>query len=177
LNLRGTRVSDGAFEVISHLTQLEALDIANTQATDNGLDSLMTLVNLKELSLGRRSESHREIELLRLLPTLTYLAERVYRSGAPGHDIPQAAPVRTDVTDLVRAIRELKDLRVLRLGCSNVDAEGLKALSVLTQVEQLALEACANVNEKGAVALRNSKPGITILGPATAVKTSAGDPR
>jgi len=73
LNVRGTRVSDGALEVISHLTQLEALDIANTQITDNGLDSLVTLVNLKEFSLGRRAESDREIELLRLLPTLAYL--------------------------------------------------------------------------------------------------------
>jgi hypothetical protein len=88
---------------------------------------------------------------------------------------------------------------VIRLGYSNVDAEGLKALSALKQVEQLALEACAMVNdeaaselsnfkslryvdlqetkvtEKGAAALRKSKPGITILGPATAVKNSASE--
>jgi len=199
LNLRGTRVSDGALEVISHLTQLEALDIANTQITDNGLDSLMTLVNLKELSVGRRPESDNEIEVLRLLPTLTYLD----LSGPTGAERPDttyrkaraSGPMRTD---LVRAIAELKDLRALRLGYSNVDADGLKTLSALRQVERLGLEACARVDdeaaaelskwkslkyvdlqetkvtEKGAEALRKAKPGITILGPATAVKTSAG---
>ena len=54
LNLRGTRISDGTLEIVSHLPQLEALDIANAPVTDNGLDSLMTLINLKELSLGPR---------------------------------------------------------------------------------------------------------------------------
>jgi hypothetical protein len=132
------------------LTQLEALDIANTQTTDNGLDSLMTLVNLKELLLGRRSESDREVELLRV-PTLTYLD----LSGPTGAERPdttyrklhQSGPMRTD---LMRAIAEPKDLRVLRLGYSNVAAEGLKALSALKQVEQLALECCAKVNDEAA---------------------------
>ena len=200
LNLRGTRISDGALELISHLTELETLDIANTQITDNGLDSLVTLVNLKELSLGRRAESDREVELLRLLPTLTYLdlsgptgAERPDSSYRKLH---QSGPMRSD---LVRAIAELKDLRVLRLGHSNVDMEGLKTLSALRHVEQLGLEACAKVNddavavlsnwgslgyvdlqetkvtEKGAESLRKAKPGITIIGPATAVKTYASD--
>src|SRR6266498_4215765 len=54
LNVRGTRISDGTLEIVSHLTQLEALDIANTPTTDNGLDHLITLTRLKELSLGRR---------------------------------------------------------------------------------------------------------------------------
>jgi len=200
LNLRGTRISDGALEVISHLTQLEALDIANTQVTDNGLDSLMTLVNLKELSVGRRRESDNEVEVLRLLPTLTYLD----LSGPTGAERPDttyrrphgSGPMRTD---LVRSIAELKDLRALRLGYSNVDADGLKTLSALRQVERLGLEACTRVDdnaaaelsnwrslkyvdlqetrvtEKGVEALRKAKPGITILGPATAVNTSAGD--
>ena len=200
LTLRGTRISDGALDVISNLTQLEALDVANTQITDNGLDSLVTLVNLQELSLGRRSESDREVELLRLLPTLTYLdlsgptgAERPDSSYRKLH---QSGPMRSD---LVAAIAELKDLRVLRLGHSNVDADGLKTLSVLRNVRQLGLEACGKVNddavavlsnwgslkyvdlqetkvtEKGAESLRKAKPGIMIIGPATGVKTYASD--
>src|SRR5688572_11791620 len=43
LNLRGTRISDGTLEIISGLTGLEALDVANTPVTDNGLDYLITL--------------------------------------------------------------------------------------------------------------------------------------
>jgi internalin A len=189
LNLRGTRISDGALEIVSHLAQLEALDIANTPVTDNGLDSLMTLINLKELSLGRRRESDNEVELLRLLPTLTHLnlsgpsdAERpdsTYRRAG------ESGPMRTD---LVRAIAELKDLRVLKLGYTNITADGLGILGGLPKVERLGLEACprigdeaaaelanwkslksvdlqeTKVTEKGAEALRRAKPGLTILG-------------
>ena len=39
--------------MFSRLTGIEALDIANTQVTDNGLDYLITLTNLKELAIGR----------------------------------------------------------------------------------------------------------------------------
>ncbi len=189
LNLRGTRISDGTLEIVSHLTGLEALDIANAPVTDNGLDSLMTLINLKELSLGHRRESDNEVEVLRLLPTLTYLnlggpsdAERPDSNFRRAGD---SGPMRTD---LVRAIAELKDLRVLKLGYSNITADGLRILSGLQQVERLGLEACTRigdeaaaelanwkslkyvdlqetkVTEKGAEALRRAKPGITILG-------------
>jgi len=189
LNLRGTRISDGTLEIVSRLTQLEALDAANTPITDNGLDSLMTLINLKELSLGRRPESDNEIAVLRLLPTLTYLN----LSGPRGAERPDSAyrragesgPMRTD---LVNAIAELKNLRVLRLGYSNVTADGLRTLSALEQVERLGLEGCTRIGDeavselagwknlkyvdlqetkvtgKGVDALRKAKPGITILG-------------
>ena len=189
LNLRGTRVSDGTLEIVSHLQQLEALDIANAPVTDNGLDSLMTLINLKELSLGRRRESDNEVEVLRLLPTLTYLnlsgptdAERPDSNYRRAGD---SGPMRAD---LVRAIAELKDLRVLKLGYSNITSDGLRILGSLQQVERLGLEGCprigdqavaelanwkslkyvdlqeTKVTEKGVEALRKAKPGITILG-------------
>src|SRR5260370_30266203 len=53
LNLRGTRVSDGSLAIVGGLTQLEALDIADTQFTDNGLDALVPLTPLSELAIGR----------------------------------------------------------------------------------------------------------------------------
>ncbi|MBZ5593104.1 MAG: hypothetical protein LAP39_12760 [Acidobacteriia bacterium] len=198
LNVRGTRTSDGTLEIISRLTQLEALDIANTPTTDNGLDSLITLVNLKELSLGRRRESDNEVEVLRLLPTLTYLN----LSGPAGAERPdttyrkarESGPMRAD---LVHAIAELKDLRVLKLGYSNIGADGLRTLVALEHVERLGLEACqkiddeavaelanwknltyvdlqdTKVTEKGVEALRKAKPGIRILWP-TALQPSQG---
>jgi len=198
LNLRGTRISDGALETISHLTQLEALDIANTQITDNGLDSLMTLINLKELSLGRRLESDRELELLRLLPTLTYLD----LSGPTGAERPDTTYRRVRQSgamrpELVHAIAELKNLRVLRIGYSNVDGDALKSFASLKQLERLGLEGCTRVNDEavselshwpslkyvdlqdtpatqaGVEALQKAKPILRILGPATAVKTYA----
>jgi len=189
LNLRGTRISDGTLAIVSHLTQLEALDVANTPVTDNGLDSLMTLLNLKELSLGRRPESDNEVAVLRLLPTLTYLN----LSGPGGAERPDATHQRTGESgpmraDLVQAISELKNLRVLKLGYSNITADELRTLNRLEQVERLGLEVCTRigdeaaaelanwrslkyvdlqdtkVTEKGAEALRRAAPGITILG-------------
>ncbi|HLK22040.1 MAG TPA: hypothetical protein VKT81_23990 [Bryobacteraceae bacterium] len=187
LNLRGTRISDGTLEIVSHLPQLESLDVANAPITDNGLDSLVTLIHLKELTLGHRRESDNEVELLRLLPTLTSLnlsgpsdAERPDSNYRKAGD---AGPMRPD---LVRAIAELKDLRVLRLGYSNINGDGLRSLSGL-QVERLGLENCpriddaavaelanwkslkyldlqgAKVSETAVNALRKAKPGITIL--------------
>ena len=90
--------------------------------------------------------------------------------------------------DLVRAIAELKELRILKLGYSNITGDGLRILSGLQQVERLGLEACprigdeaaaelanwkslkyvdlqeTKVTEKGVEILREGKPGITILG-------------
>jgi Leucine-rich repeat (LRR) protein len=199
LNVRGTRVSDGTLEVVSHLTQLEALDIANTPVTDNGFDYLITLTRLKELSLGRRRLSDNVLEMLRLLPTLTHLD----LSGPRSADRPDLVlgsrmgePGTVD-ENAVRAISELKDLNVLKLGYSNISADGLRILSALSQVEKLGLEACTRIDdgvvtelanwkslkyvdlqetqvtEKGVEALRTLKPGLKILaGPFVAGKVS-----
>ena len=58
---------------MGNLTGLEALDIAQTEVTDVGLENLITLVNLKELALGRGRLSNSGLVALRLLPTLTVL--------------------------------------------------------------------------------------------------------
>ena len=200
LNLRGTRISDGTLETVSHLVQLEALDVANTPVTDNGLDSLITLTNLKELSLGRRRESDNEIELLRLLPTLTYLN----LSGPSGEDRPdssfrRAGPTGVMRAELVRALLELRDLRVLKLGYSNISADGLRSLSRLEHVERLGLESClriddnaaaelatwkslkyvdlqeTRVTDKGIEVLRRAKPGIVVLRSKAAAEITPRD--
>jgi internalin A len=199
LNVRGTRISDGTLEIVSHLTQLEALDIANTPTTDNGLDHLITLTRLKELSLGRRRLSDNVLEMLRLLPTLTHLDLSGPRS-ADRPDLPlgnRAGETGAMDENAARAISELKELQVLKLGYSNISADGLRILSGLSQVEKLGLEACprigdpavtelanwkslkyvdlqeTQVTEKGVEALRTLKPGLKILaGPFVAGKVS-----
>ena len=196
LNVRGTRISNGTLEIVSRLTGLESLDIANTQITDNGMDYLITLTNLKELSLGRGRLSDNALEVLRMLPTLTYLdlsgarpqppdqARRQGRSGA----MPES---------VVQAIAELRDLRVLKLGHSNISVDGLKILRGLERIHKLGLEGCTRieddaaaelaswkslkyldlqdtrVTEKGLEALRQANPGLMILfHPPAAGKTS-----
>jgi hypothetical protein len=47
----------------------------------------------------------------------------------------------------LRAMTELKDLRVLKLGHSNINAPGLRILSTLEKVEKLGLEGCRRIND------------------------------
>ena len=109
-----------------------------------------------------RRESDNEVEVLRLLPTLTYLnlsgpsdAERpdsTYRKAG------DSGPMRAD---LVRAIAELKDLRVLKLGYSNITADGLRMLSGLDKVEKLGLEACVKIDDTSLATLAGWKASNT----------------
>ena len=190
LDLRGTRISDGTLELVSHLTGIEALDIAQTEVTDLGLENLITLVNLKELAVGRGRLSNSGLTKLRMLPTLTFLdlsgarptpADTPTGKGA-GSGIPE---------ETLKAIAELKDLRVLYLGFSTINADGLRTLSGLDKVEKLGLQGCGRVDdgavaelakwkslkyldlqedpvtEKGVGDLRSAKPGIKILSGGT----------
>src|SRR5262249_22619536 len=131
LDLRGTRISDGTLEIAGKLKTLEALDIAHTEVTDVGLENLITLINLKELALGRGRLSNTGMVMLRMLPTLTLLDlsgarptppdNPGGRGGAPG--IPE---------ETLKAIAEMSDLRVLQLGYSAINADGLRMLRVLS---------------------------------------------
>jgi len=156
LNLRGTRISDGTLAIVSRLTGLVALDIANTQITDNGLDHLITLTTLQELSLGRSRLSDSGLEVLRMLTTLSYLDLSGARAAPPDQQRRRggggAMPEST-----VRAIAELKDLRVLKLGYSNISGDGLKILSALENVEKLGLESCSRIDDTAAAELANWK--------------------
>jgi Leucine-rich repeat (LRR) protein len=190
LDLRGTRISDGTLEIVSGLTALEALDIAHTEVTDIGLEKLITLVSLKELAVGRGRLSNSGLVALRMLPTLTHLDLSGARPTPPdsptgrgeGSGIPEEA---------LKAIEELKELRVLYLGFSAITPEGLRTLSSLDKVERLGLQGCSRINdaaleelakwkslkyvdlqedpvtEKGLAGLRNAKPGMKILSGGT----------
>ena len=115
------------------------------------------------------------------------------RTGATSRvSLPSEASSSTIVRILL-SVSELKELRVLKLGHSNISGEGLRALSTLSQVEKLGLEGCARVNDEamkelaawkslkyldvqetkvtpaGVASLQAAKPGIQILsGPVSA---------
>ena len=190
LDVRGTRISNGTLEIVSHMPELAALDISNSQITDNGMDMLITLINLKELSLGQGRGSAGDLGFVRVLTTLTSLDiggakptppdmggfRRVVRDPAP--PLPE---------NTIKAMAELKELRVLRMGYTGVSTADLKALSVLQNVEKLGLQECPRVDdaalaelrnwkslkyldlqdtkvtEQGVAALRKTKPGLVIL--------------
>jgi Leucine-rich repeat (LRR) protein len=184
LNVRGTRIFDGTLAIVSGLTQLEALDISYTQVTDNGLDGLVPLTKLKELSIGRSKLNKNALEVLRLLPTLEYLDLGGPHPGSGGYRAKPGTPMPEEVP---RAISELKQLRVLKLSYSEINAEGLRILDTLDQVEKLSLTGSSHVEDRamaelakwkslkyldvqgtkvtpeGVAVLEKAKPGIVIL--------------
>ena len=136
LDLRGTRISDGTLEIVSGLTGLEALDIAHTEVTDIGLENLITLVNLKELAVGRGRLSNSGLVALRMLPdahppgperSAAYASRYARPRRGEGSGIPE---------ETLKAIAELKELRVLYLGFSTITPDGLRTLSSLDKVEK-----------------------------------------
>jgi len=156
LNLRGTRISNLTLEILSRISRLEALDIANTLVTDNGVDHLIPLVSLKELSLGRGRLTNSSLEVLRMLPTLTHLDLSGARPGPP--DAPGRATPGPGIPEAsLRAMAELKELRVLKLGYSSITAQQLRILSSLEKVERLGLEMCPRVNDDAVDELANWK--------------------
>lgn len=186
LDLRGTRISDGTLEIVGRLTGLEALDVAHTEITDVGLDHLITLVNLKELALGRGRLSNPGLVALRMLPTLTHLDLSGARPTPP--DNPGGRGAAASVPEeTLKAIAELTELRVLLLGYSAINADGLRTLSSLSKVEKLGLQGCSRVDdaalaeiakwkglkyldvqeapvtEKGLALLRTARPELKIL--------------
>ena len=190
LDVRGTRISNGTLEIVSHMPQLEALDISNTQITDNGMDMLITLTNLKELALGQGRGSAADLGFLRVLTTLTSLDMGGAKPTPPDMGgfrkvVRDPAPPLPENT--IKAMAELKELRVLRMGYTGVSSADLKALSVLENVEKLGLQECpriddaalaellrwkrlkyldlqdTKVTEQGVASLRKAKPGLVIL--------------
>jgi internalin A len=155
LNVRGTRISDGTLEIVSHIAGLEALDVAHTSVTDNGLDYLITLINVKELSLGRGRLTNASLQVLKMLPTITHLDLSGARPAPP--DMPGRATQQGIPEAAVRAIAELKELRVLKLGYSAIGAEGLRILGTVETIEKLGLEGCRRVNDDALMELAKWK--------------------
>jgi hypothetical protein len=144
LNVRGTRIADDTLAIVSQLTQLEALDIANTNVSDAGLENLAPLTHLKHLALGRTRVDESTLAMLRLLSTL----ESLDLSGPRGAVRNQRGRTSGPLPDaVVSAIADLKELRVLKLGHSAIDAAGLRKLAVLGKVEKLGLECCPRVDD------------------------------
>ncbi|PYT25999.1 MAG: hypothetical protein DMG57_23130 [Acidobacteria bacterium] len=154
LNLHGTRISDGALEILGGLPQLEVLDIAYTPFTDNGLDALVPLTALRQLSIGRSKLSQNAIEVLRLFPTLEYLDVGGPHPGPGGYRATSGLPMDDN---LPRAISGLKQLRVLKLSYSQIAADGLSTLVALDQVNKLSLLGCPRVDDRALAALAKWK--------------------
>lgn len=182
LNIRGTRISDESLHTVSALGQLESLDVANTRITDDGLEYLASLTRLKHLALGRSQVTEPGLQMLRVLSTL----ESLDLGGPPARNQRKGASAPM-LDSAVAAIAALQELRVLKLGHSNIDVRGLRQLAKLGKVEKLGLECCPRVDdeaikellawknlkyldlqetkvtEAGVAALQAAKPGMRLL--------------
>jgi internalin A len=145
LNLRGTRVADETLAIVGELRQMEWLDIANTGVTDNGLENLAPLTNLKHLGMGRSRVSDAAAGIIRILSTLESIDLGGPRGTARNQRNRGIGPLPSG---LVSALAELKELRVIKFGHSEADADALRKLAVLPNVEKLGLEGCQGVDDK-----------------------------
>ena len=193
LNLRGTRVSNGTMAIIGTLPQLETLDIANTQVTSVGWDAMGSLTHVKELALsfssytgssGVAKVNDGAFQVLRLLPTLQTLDLGGPKAGGRGKLERAGSALSSGITTV---ISQLKALKVLKLSYSQIDADGLKILSSMPNLQKLLLSDCPRVDDHaiaalarfpslkyldvqetkmtpaGVAALQQAKPGIVIL--------------
>jgi len=146
LDLRGTRISDGTLEIASNLNALEALDVSNTEVTDLGLENLITLDNLKELTLGKGHITMAGFAKVRTLPGLTHLdiggAQTLRPDNPNGRTAGGTIPEET-----LKAFTELKNLRVLNVGFSQISVDGLRILSSLQHIERLGLQGCPKIED------------------------------
>ena len=150
LDVSGTQTADGALALLGRLARLESLDVAGSDVTDDGIHELLPLTNLKHLGLGRSQIGEGAIEVLGLLDNLQSLdlsspaGRRNRRRG--GNDRTAQA--------LVEAIARLRDLRILRIGHSDVDSSALgRWASSLEKLERLGLENCARVDDSAIAAI------------------------
>lgn len=145
LNVRGTRIADDTLEIVGELRQIEWLDIANTGATDVGIDSLAPLTNLKHLGLGRTRISAAAAGIIRLFTTL----ESIDLGGPRGTGRNQRnRGIGPMPPALIAGLLELKELHTMKLGNSEADADALRKLASLPNVTKLGLEGCQGVDDK-----------------------------
>jgi hypothetical protein len=150
LDVSGTQVADATLTVLSRLTALESLDVAGSEVTDDGVQELLPLTNLKHLGLGRSQFSEGASEVLGLLDNLQSLdlsgpRDRRNRRGGSGDRMAQ--PV-------VKAVAQLHDLRILRVGHSGADFAALQAWALaIKKLERLGLENCARIDDTAVTAI------------------------
>lgn len=146
LDLRGTRISDGTLAIAGSLNTIEALDVSHTEITDLGLENLITLDNLKELTLGKGHLTMAGFAKVSTLPGLTHLdiggAQTLRPDNPNGRAAGSVIPEAT-----LKAFTELKDLRVLNVGFSQITVDGLRALSTLQHIEKLGLQGCPRIDD------------------------------
>jgi hypothetical protein len=145
LNVRGTRIADDTLDIVGELRQIEWLDIANTGATDVGIDSLAPLTNLKHLGLGRSRVSPAAAGIIRLFTTLESIDLGGPRGVARNQRNRGIGPLPPA---LIAALLELKQLHTMELGHSEADTEALRKLASLPKVGKLGLEGCQGVDDQ-----------------------------
>jgi hypothetical protein len=143
LDVSGTQVADATLTLLGSLTAMESLDVAGSEVTDAGIQELLPLSNLKHLGLGRSQFGADACEVLGQMDNLQSLdlsGPRGRNNRRPGGErIPK---------EVIDAVAQLSDLRILRVGHSPADSAALQVWgSSLKKLERLGLENCARIDD------------------------------
>jgi hypothetical protein len=150
LDVSGTQAADGTLALLGRLTKVESIDVAGSDVTDDGIQELLPLTSLKHLGLGRSQMGEGAVEVLGLLDNLQSLD-----LSSPTERRNRRRGSNRIANGLVESIARLRELRILRIGHSDVDSAALRAwASSLEKLERLGLENCARIDD-------NTVPVIT----------------
>jgi hypothetical protein len=130
VNLGGTRIKDAGVATLKGLPNLQRLNLARTDLTDESLPHLKVLGQLQLLDLTGTSVSSKGLEPLQGLTkmqTLNLSSTQVNDQG-------------------LSYLKGMKDLRTLNLGLTEVSDKGLETLKGLTKLQHLNLNSTQVTN-------------------------------
>lgn len=144
LDASGTQVADATLTLLSRLTALESLEVAGAEVTDDGIQELLPLTNLKHLGLGRSQFGEGACEVLGLMDNL----ESLDLSGPRDRRNRRAGGGERMTQRVVDAVAQLHELRILRVGHSGVDGAVLRIWATsIKKLERLGLENCVRIDD------------------------------
>ena len=141
------KITDAGLVHLKNLTNLQYLDLMETQITDTGLVHLKNLTNLQSLGLMKTQITDTGLVHLKDLTNLKDLGL-----------------METQITDagLVH-LKDLTNLQDLDLtGCENITDAGLVHLKNLTNLKDLSLAGCENITDSGVAELQKALPNCEI---------------
>src|SRR5690349_1746689 len=130
VNLGGTRVKDEGVATLKGLPNLQRLNLARTDLTDDSLPHLKVLAQLRELDLTGTSVSSRGLEPLQGLTKMQALNLSSTQVNDQG----------------LTYLKGMKDLRTLNLALTEVSDKGLEAVAGLTKLQHLNLNSTQVTN-------------------------------
>ncbi len=174
LNVGSTLMTDVGLERLTQLTKLKELTMGGNELGDAGLQALRQMPGLTYLDLSGRQGTDKNVWTIAMTEvgleavlTLAELRELRFACVAIGVGIEGAKFGEISLLSVtpkwVEKMKALSKLERLKLqGCNRIGDDSIPALTALKSLKEADLQGTA-VTEKGAAALKATKPGITVF--------------